>query len=456
MSEQRLDELVATLAGTRPVLDDIARARIAAGIQAARDPEPVARPGRRMRWLVGGGIAAAVAIAAAIGLRARPADSAATVVPAGGTSPLPDGVPLLAAGDAAASGELAHATVTLYGRGWATHQGNRLTVEADAFVIDRATGDTPVEIAARGATIRVMHATFAVASSSDLRVTVIRGELSLYCPGAEAAHVVAAGQGARCEPPRPTPAPQPQPAATQRGPVPPPSTATPGEPSPSPPAILGQDTPPAVGAAAPAAHRARPAAGPVTGAGDDAAAGSPLAIAVAPGEPAAAPVAPADPAARYAEAERLMASDADAASRALRALVAEAPGAPEVAPALLDLARLAAAGGDRAAARAALDQLAGHPGAAALAMPAAYLRCLVTPPDDAGRRACLVGFRARYPGSPHDADALAWLAVAAARAGDCAAARPLIAEYLERHPDGPAAPAIQAWKARCTAAAAPP
>jgi hypothetical protein len=86
-------------------------------------------------------------------------------------------------------------------------------------------------------------------------------------------------------------------------------------------------------------------------------------------------------------------------------------------------------------------------------MPAAWLRCLAT--GDAGQRACFAGFRTRYPGSPHDADALAWLAAAAARDGNCAAARALIAEFLERYPDTPAAPAIRGWKTRCERAASP-
>jgi outer membrane protein assembly factor BamD (BamD/ComL family) len=404
-------------------------------------------------WLVGGALAAAVALAA-IGLRPRPAEPTAAVAPAPGVVRLPDGVPLLAARDATVTGELGQATVTLYGRGWATHQGHRLTVEAEAFVVDQPAGDAAVEIAARGATIQVLRATFAVASSSELRVTVIRGEISLRCPGAASTSVVTAGQAARCEPPPAAPAP-PLPAPATPG-------GLPGEPPPVPPAPRAASTAPRAADAAtrtPAVRRETSASPPST-AGD--VAGSPAAAASAapaiatgspePDPPASAPRA--DPAARYAEAERLMASDADAARRALRALVTEAPAAPEAAPALLDLARLAAAGGDHLAALAALDELDRHPGAAALAMPAAYLRCLVTP-GDAGRRACFAAFRARYPGSPHDADALAWLAAAAARAGDCAAAQALSGEFLERYPDAPTAPAIRAWKARCERAAPP-
>jgi hypothetical protein len=470
MSEQRLDELAASLGRTRPALDDIARARIAAGIQAAHDGRGPARRERRVPWLVAGGIAAALALAVGIALRPRPAGRAAAG-PAPAIARLPDGVPLLAAGDATVSGELAQATVTLYGRGWATYQGPRLTVEAEAFLVDRTAGDAPVEVAARGATIRVLHATFAVASASELRVTVIRGEVALRCPGAEATNVVTAGQAARCEPPPPAPPAASMPGAPPPPVAPPPPAAPPGEPPPAPAPRAALTAAGADPVAAPA-PRAAPSAPLAASAGAASAAGSAVRPersaprftagdaaslrAIAPGsaEPAPATALHADPAARYAEAERLMASDADAARRALRALVSDTPGAPEAAPALLDLARLAAAGGDHAAARAALDELAGHPAAAALAMPAAYLRCLVTP-GAARRRACFAGFRARFPGSPHDADALAWLAAAAAGSGECPAALALIGEFLDRYPDAPAAPAIRAWKARCDRAASP-
>ena len=224
MSEHRLDELVETLGRTRPVLDDIARARIAATIHAACDRAPAHRRGARTRWL--GGIAAALALGAALALRARPAGPTAPVPPAAAAVRLADGIPLLATRDATVTGEFAQATVTLYGRGWATHQGNRLTVEADAFVVDRKTGDAPIEIAARGATIQLLRATFVAASASELRVTVIRGELALRCPGAETTRVVAVQQDARCEPPRTAPA---SPGAP-RGPAPSPPVRR--EPSP--------------------------------------------------------------------------------------------------------------------------------------------------------------------------------------------------------------------------------
>jgi hypothetical protein len=156
------------------------------------------------------------------------------------------------------------------------------------------------------------------------------------------------------------------------------------------------------------------------------------------------------PAERYAAAERLIARDAAAARAALRAMAAEAPEAPEAAPALLDLARLAAAAGDEAAAQAALTQLSAHPGAAALAMPAAYLRCTLEHTRDAYRM-CLAAFRAAFPDSPRDAEVLAALAIATARGGACAAAAPLFAESTRRYPQGPKAADVRGWRAHCEA-----
>lgn len=61
MSQGRLDELVTALASTRPVLDDITRARIAAVVTAERrDPRSIsfaqwsASPLYRRRWMIGG------------------------------------------------------------------------------------------------------------------------------------------------------------------------------------------------------------------------------------------------------------------------------------------------------------------------------------------------------------------------------------------------------------------
>jgi TolA-binding protein len=162
--------------------------------------------------------------------------------------------------------------------------------------------------------------------------------------------------------------------------------------------------------------------------------------------PPAAP--PAKTAARYAAAEQLLLSNPAAARAELSAFVLAAPTAPEAAPALLDLARLAAAAGDAVAARAALDQLAAYPGAASYAMPAAYLRCTLEQTDPQWR-ACLASFHAAFPGSSRDADVLAHLAIATARADDCQAALPLLLEFRRRYPNGPSDAEVRSWTARC-------
>jgi TolA-binding protein len=65
------------------------------------------------------------------------------------------------------------------------------------------------------------------------------------------------------------------------------------------------------------------------------------------------------------------------------------------------------------------------------------------------RAARLAGFRAAFPHSPRDAEALAELAASTARAGDCVAARPLLEEYLARYATAASAAALRAWRARC-------
>jgi hypothetical protein len=238
----------------------------------------------------------------------------------------------------------------------------------------------------RAVTVRVQHATFSV-DSSPARVTVIRGELILQCPGERDEQTVHAGGSVTCA------------SEITRAP------------------------------AKPAAHIAH------------------APEQRAPVEPAAPPVID-DLAPRYAAAEQLMARDPRAARAALRALIDAAPTGEFAAPALLDLARLAHAANDPAAARAALDELAAQPRSAALAMPAAYLRCKLTA-TDADHRRCLAAFRIAFPHSPRDAEALAELAAAAGVAGECSAAVPLVDEYLRAYPTGASRAAMQAWRARC-------
>ncbi|HEY0480812.1 MAG TPA: hypothetical protein VGD37_25030, partial [Kofleriaceae bacterium] len=156
-----------------------------------------------------------------------------------------------------------------------------------------------------------------------------------------------------------------------------------------------------------------------------------------------------DSAARYAAAEHLMIIDPAAARAALGVLVADAPQAPEAGPAMLDIARLAARAGDLAAARAALERLPALPGGPALALPAAYLRCVLEQ-EPIRLAACLISYRAAYPSAANDAEVLARVAVALAAAGDCRAARPLLVEYGQRYPHGASGATLQTWRDACS------
>jgi hypothetical protein len=485
MSEQRLDDLAATLGRTRPALDDITRARIAGVLAAAaRTSGPIRRPARHRRWAIG---VAAVAVAVVIlGLVVRdtgPAPTATPVTPMLVIGELPDGAMLSAVPGTAVRGQIGGTVLTVYGPGSAIRRGPRIIVDADTLVVDRASGDEPVELAVRSATIRVQHATFSVDSRAVVRVTVFRGEIILSCAGHDASQTVATGGSAACgavrtaggRPPASAP-PAPGSTPTGAGSAASGAVLTGGPPRARSPAVP-DPAPPAPRAAEAAVPRARPAGGSSilrpglppeataapASAADVATAAAPPDAAISsstrpPPEPERRPAAPGpdpagDRAARYAAVERLMVSDVAGARAALRALVAEAPGAPEAAPALLDLARLAASAGDGGAARAALDQLAAHPGAAALAMPATYLRCTLEQTDPA-RRACLAGFRAAFPDSPRDADVLARLAAATAGIGACDAALQLLVELKRLHPQASTAAALRAWNARCKTAAA--
>jgi hypothetical protein len=485
MSQDRLDELVAALASTRPVLDDITRARVAAGIAAAsRTPQPVRRNPRR-RWMIGGAAAAIVVLAIGLALHDTSAPGPElAVAPMVVVGELPEGAMLAAVPGTAVQGQIAGTVVTVYGPGSATRRGSRIVVDADRLVVDRPGGDAPVELEVRTATIRVQHATFSVDSGHALRVTVIRGEIILTCADHGADQAVTAGGSAACDATRtavgaPAAArpPSPNRLVTEVSPA---SGAVPSDMSSSspPPTIpdVRSRAPRAVTGDAPlptarTTASARPPRPATTAAPPPRSPATPSAIAAdtrpiateqttehappEPAEPAGSPdspgqssVAPAGTAARYAAVEHLMTRDPAAARAALRALVTEAPTAPEVAPALLDLARLAAGAGDDVAAHAALDQLAAHPGAAPLAMPAMYLRCTLEQTDP-GRRSCLAGFRAAFPDSPRDAEVLSHLAAATAGTGDCDVALGLLVELKRRYPKASTTAGVRAWNSRC-------
>jgi TolA-binding protein len=147
----------------------------------------------------------------------------------------------------------------------------------------------------------------------------------------------------------------------------------------------------------------------------------------------------------YAEAERALAArDPAAADRALAKLVGEFPTTKLLDQAYYDRARIAFDRGAWAEARGDLErlaQLADSP----LVEPGAYLRCRVAvAAADGSAAACFGGYRARFPQSPHDRDALAAIVELAFSDGGCAAAKPHIDELAARYPT-----AAASWSAKC-------
>jgi hypothetical protein len=145
----------------------------------------------------------------------------------------------------------------------------------------------------------------------------------------------------------------------------------------------------------------------------------------------------------YADAERALAArDPAAADRSLAKLVGEFPASKLIDQAVYERARIAFDRGAWAEARADLDRLA-QLGDSPLVEPGAYLRCRVAvAAADGSAAACFVGYRARFPQSPHDRDALVALVELAYAAGGCAAAKSTIEELATRYP-------TSAWSTRC-------
>jgi hypothetical protein len=495
--DKRVDMLVDALARTRPRLDEFTRARVGAFVTSVRAPQPVPHARGLRGWGIGVACAAALALVVGVAVHGRDDAPPAVAEPSGVAAPsdrapapaLREGEPLVAASGGSARGELAGAVVTLYGPGWATRHARRIVADADALVVDRSGDDEPVELAVRSATIRVQRATFSVDSARLVRVTVMRGSIELRCADTPGTRQVAAGESATCgaaiagvvpsgsgasaapaavapaAPPAPAPAPErvPRAAPAERAP---PDQLPPVAPVDRPAAaVVAREPTPVADEPAPAGRALAPRDSMVITEGltnsHHASAETPLAIATLTrparrdnnvDDRALAPppvdVAPVDPVASYAAAERLMTSNPGAARTALRELVARAPDAPEAANALLDLATLAVRSHDYGGARDALDRLGRHPGAAALAMPARYLRCYIAL-NTADKLACYVRFRAAFPGSPYDAEMLAGLASSYAAAGDCASAVPLLVEYGRRYPSGASAATLEAWRVQC-------
>jgi hypothetical protein len=394
-AENRLDTLLGALRDAEPQLDDLRRARVGAGIQAALR-EPAAPPARASRvtrtrvLVVAGGLGVAAAAAAAI-----------AVVASGtkGSSEHPTTAQHVAIGGA---------DITVYGPARITPPGaddarphaatgaadvQPTVIDADAVLVDRSHGDGAFAVQYGDLEVRAMRATFAMDRTVAPRVTVMRGEILLRCP-TSGDRTVRAGESATC--------------ATTTAPPAPTSTAPPA------PATTASTT-------------ARSATD------------------VPRSEPRPTP-AERD---MYAEADNAMRrGDRAAARTALEAFVAAHPDAPESAAAFLDLARLYAPF-DADTARRHLDTLDAHRHGASLAEPSAYLRCtLVSDDDHPARIACLADYYRRFPDSPRAPAALARLGALRATA-DCAAAAPLLDEYLRRFPDGADRAAVTAWRDRC-------
>lgn len=383
-AERRLDEAALALGRARPRLDEVTRARVAARVEAALagDGERASAPARRRLGLplavaVGGGLATAAVIAwLAVGRGERaigaPDDPSA---PAAGLIGLTRGAapPLTAPIDVAAGDSrqvaLGDATITVFGPGHLAGAGDRADADAAAVVIDRPRGLAPLALRYHGAEVIVTQATFALDRGRGVRVTVMRGELTLRCEAA--ARVVRAGESDGCAPPTAPAAPPSSPVSPVSPVVPPVERA----PAPTTTAVTTS--------AAPRPWR-RPATAPT--------------VAVAPPGPAAAPTTPPPappPAPAPAPIEEPVASSAapdlyplaESAMRrgdhvgaraALDAVIAAAPGSLDAAAALLDLARLAHQDHDDVAARAYLARLDVHPRRAAVAAPAARLRAELT------------------------------------------------------------------------------
>jgi TolA-binding protein len=151
----------------------------------------------------------------------------------------------------------------------------------------------------------------------------------------------------------------------------------------------------------------------------------------------------------YREADEALASgDRDRARAALLAVVTEFPADPLADTARYELATLVHAASEHDAALRYLDGIDDRD----LSEPVDYLRCRVLVARGAGAAArCLQEFRSHYPQSAHDAAALYLLADLHCAAGAGAAARPLLAAYVQRYSTGPAAAAARTRLDRCAA-----
>ncbi|MEO8552598.1 MAG: hypothetical protein ABI678_21625 [Kofleriaceae bacterium] len=148
----------------------------------------------------------------------------------------------------------------------------------------------------------------------------------------------------------------------------------------------------------------------------------------------------------YREAEAAIAKhELAAADRALAKLVEAMPTSPLLDQALYERARIAYQRHAWEDARRNLDRLATL--TSPLLEPGAYLACKVAlAAGDARADACLAGYRASYPHSPHDLDVLAHLVDRAYRAGGCVRAAPFVDELARLYQ---ATSVAHGWRAQC-------
>jgi hypothetical protein len=390
--EERLAALTRRLAATRPVLDDMTRARVASRLaEAIAAPAPAPRARRWARIAAVACTAAAIAIAVyvsraltvtelgvlpTIALPTPPpapptapvvepaAPVAAVIAPVGPEAPAPaprrapQGRSWVASAETVtlAIGQ-APAGAIVFGPGWVERTPTGLAADASGVVLDLPAGGAPIEVRFRTAKIRVTSASFGVAGTPP-RVAVMRGEVVVECAGS--LRTVQAGQVTECS----------DSARTARPGAPPPTPAAIARPGPV-PAVPAHDVPPAAVAEPP-------------GAVDD----------------------------LYARAEAHMRAGETRAATALLETVAASPDAGlQGALALLDLARLAMQAGGAHRALGYLDRLSAAPSRGVVADPAAYLRCeaeLALRRASAG--ACLQAYLRDFPGGVRRADAGAQLA----------------------------------------------
>ena len=375
-AERRLDDAVAALGRARPQLDEITRARIGARVEAelARDATRTrtvapSRPWPLVALAVGGGLA--VAVVALVWRVAAQRPDAGALLAADVAAPPPLTRPIDVAAGESRQVALGEATITVFGPGRLEGTGDRATADAAAVVIDRPRGDEPMILAYAGVEVIVTRATFALDRGHGVRVTVMRGELTLRC--VDQPRLVRAGESAACA----------DAAATIGAPATAASVATaPASSAPPTAAPPSAPRPPTrVAKAGPAMPASTTTELPAPAAADAAAPLAPTLepVPTPPPEPAAAP--DPEPIATSAApdldplAEGAMRRGDEAGARAaLEAVIASAPASLDAAVALLDLARLAHQRRDAPAARAYLARLAVHPRRAAIAAPADRLR----------------------------------------------------------------------------------